>query len=250
MDMIRANRETVFICMQREWDWTNLFRGRAADEIVLEFDVLSLSTFFPDYYTYINKNDDNPFASLKMEDIRAIKTLCIKTPQSESHVRTDIYDVVSCNLNENIERINTFGFENIRGYVTFKVTPNHPLVNKGGMLTEPSGERLKELVNSICDHQEKMVRTLGMTSEQNRSIAAKLEPLKTPIYFLWEFLGYGDFPNNKTQRRWLSSFNSSPSDYLSECIMQIKNGEIPLDDCDLSRTLIDFYLEIKEKLES
>ena len=249
MDMIRANRETVFICMQREWDWTNLFRGRAADEIVLEFDVLTLSTFFPDYYTYINKNDDNPFASLKMEDIRAIKTLCIKAPQSESLDRTDIYNVVSCDLNYDVERLKLLGYGYISGYVTFKVTPNHPLVSKCGMATEPSGERLMELVNSICDLQEKMVRMLGMTREQNSSIAAKLEPLKTPIYFLWEFLGYGDFPNNKTQHHWLSSFNSSPSDYLSECIMQIKNGEIPLDDCDLSRTLIDFYSEISEKLE-
>lgn len=246
MDMIRANRETVFIYMQHEWDLTNLFRGRAADEIVLELDDLTLTTFFPDCYTYINKNDDNPFASLKMEDIRAIKTLCIKTPQSESLDRTDNYNVVSCDLNYDVGSF----YKYISGYVTFKVTPNHPLVSKCGMATEPSGERLMELVNLICDQQEKMVKSLGMTKEQNSSIAAKLEPLKTPIYFLWEFLGYGDFPNNKTQRRWLSSFNSSPSDYLSECIMQIKNGEIPLDDCDLSRTLIDFYLEIKEKLES
>ncbi len=246
MDMIRANRETVFIYMQHEWDLTNLFRGRAADEIVLELDDLTLTTFFPDCYTYINKNDDNPFASLKMEDIRAIKTLCIKTPQSESLDRTDNYNVVSCDLNYDVGSF----YKYISGYVTFKVTPNHPLVSKCGMATEPSGERLMELVNLICDQQEKMVKSLGMTKEQNSSIAAKLEPLKTPIYFLWEFLGYGDFPNNKTQRRWLSSFNSSPSDYLSECIMQIKNGEIPIDDCDLSRTLIDFYLEIKEKLES
>ena len=245
MDMIRANRETVFIYMQHEWDLTNLFRGRAADEIVLELDDSTLTTFFPYYYTYINKNDDNPFASLKMEDIRAIKTLCIKAPQSESLDRTDIYNVVSCDLNYDVERF----YKYISGYVTFKVTPNHPLVSKCGMATEPSGERLMELVNLICDQQEKMVKSLGMTKEQNSSIAAKLEPLKTPIYFLWEFLGYGDFPNNKTQRRWLSSFNSSPSDYLSECIKQIKNGEIPIDDCDLSRTLIDFYSEITEKLE-
>ena len=249
MDMIRANRETVFIYMQHEWDLTNLFRGRAADEIVLELDDLTLTTFFPDCYTYINKNDDNPFASLKMEDIRAIKTLCIKTPQSESLDRTDIYNVVSCDLNYDVESVKLLGYGYISGYVTFKVTPNHPLVSKCGMATEPSGERLMELVNLICDQQEKMVKSLGMTKEQNSSIAAKLEPLKTPIYFLWEFLGYGDFPNNKTQRRWLSSFTSSPSDYLSECIMQIKNGEIPIDDCDLSRTLIDFYSEITEKLE-
>ena len=53
-------------------------------------------------------------------------------------------------------------------------------------------------------------------------------------------LGYGDFPQSRTQRIWLSSFKTSPPDYLSEFILQIKSGEIPVDDRDLSRTLFYF----------
>ncbi len=114
----------------------------------------------------------------------------------------------------------------------------------------PSREHLKELVDSICDQQDKMVRTLGMSREINRSAAAELEPLKTPIYFVWEMLGYGDFPQSRVQRVWLASFKTSPPDYLSECIMQLKSGEIPFDDRDLSRSLIDFYSELTNAYES
>ena len=108
----------------------------------------------------------------------------------------------------------------------------------------PSKEQLKVLVASICEQQDKMVRTLGMTRDLNRSVAAKLEPLKTPIYVIWEHLGYGDFPQNRTQRHWLSSFRTSPSDFVSECIAQIKNGDIFIDDLNLRRSLIDFYSEL------
>lgn len=105
-------------------------------------------------------------------------------------------------------------------------------------------ERLISLVTSINEQQDKMVRTLGMTRDLNRAVASNLEPLKTPIYFLWDQLGYGDFPKNRTQRYWLSSFRSSPSDFLSECITQIKNGDIPVDDLTLCRQLINLYSEI------
>ena len=113
----------------------------------------------------------------------------------------------------------------------------------------PSEEQLKILVASICEQQDKMVRTLGMTRDLNRSVAAKLEPLKTPIYALWEHFGYGDFPHNRTQRHWLSSFRTSPTDFLSECIMQIKSCEIPIDDLKVRRQLIDFYSELQEQFE-
>ena len=113
----------------------------------------------------------------------------------------------------------------------------------------PNREQLKALVSSICEQQDKMVKTLGMTRDLNRSVAAKLEPLKTPIYFLWEFLGYGDFPQNRTQFHWFSSFKSSPSDFLSECIMQIKNGDLPIDEPDARRALINFYSDLTEMYE-
>ncbi len=111
----------------------------------------------------------------------------------------------------------------------------------------PSREQLKVLVSSINEQQDKMVRTLGMTRDLNRSFAAELEPLKTPIYFLWEFLGYGEFPNNRTQRYLLSSFRASPPDFLSECILQIKIGGMPIDDIDARCALIDFYSDLAKE---
>lgn len=105
----------------------------------------------------------------------------------------------------------------------------------------PSNERLKTLVTSLCEEQEKLMRVKGMSREMNASIAAKLEPLKTPIYVLRQMLGFADFPQGRVQAYWLASFKTSPPDFLSECIVQIKNGDIPVDDLNLRRSLIEFY---------
>lgn len=113
----------------------------------------------------------------------------------------------------------------------------------------PSNERLKGLVTSICEEQEKLMRVKGMSREMNTSIAAKLEPLKTPIYVLRQMLGYADYPKGRAPAYWLASFKTSPPDFLSECIVQIKNGDIPVDNLDLRRALIDFYLELQEQYE-
>ena len=113
----------------------------------------------------------------------------------------------------------------------------------------PGRERLKALLVSICDEQNKLMARRGMTRQLNASFAVKLEPLKTPIYVMWQYLGYGDFPQNKVQRQWLASFKTSPPDFLSECITQIKNGDIPIDDLTLRRQLIDFYSELIEQYE-
>lgn len=110
----------------------------------------------------------------------------------------------------------------------------------------PSREHLKTLIVSICEEQEKIRKVIGPPKAFQQSLAASLEPLKTPIYFLWETLGYGSFPQNSVQLRWLASFKTSPSDFISECIVQIKNGDIPVDDLDLRRILIDFYSELND----
>ena len=89
-----------------------------------------------------------------------------------------------------------------------------------------------------------------MSREMNASIAAKLEPLKTPIYVLRQMLGYADFPQSRVQTNWLSSFKTSPPDFLSECIIQIKSGEIPVNNSDLSSRLIDYYSELTNAYES
>lgn len=114
----------------------------------------------------------------------------------------------------------------------------------------PSKEQLKELVNSLHELQARIVAKVGPPTFFLREQAASVEPLKTPIYVLWEFLGYGDIPQSRVQRQWLSSFKTSPPEYLSECINQIKNGDIPVDDLSLRRSLIDFYSEMITTFES
>ena len=108
----------------------------------------------------------------------------------------------------------------------------------------PSSEQLNSLVTSICEEQDKLMRVKGMSREMNATIAAKLEPLKTPIYVMRQMLGYADFPKGRVRVYWLASFKTSPLDFISECIVQIKNGDIPIDDLNLRRALIDFYSEI------
>lgn len=113
----------------------------------------------------------------------------------------------------------------------------------------PSNEQLVELVNSLCELQARIVKQIGPPTHFLQSQAASVEPLKTPIYFLRQMLGYADFPQSRVQHQWLASYKTSPSDYLSECITQIKNGDIPVDDLNLRRSLINFYSELIEKYE-
>ena len=108
----------------------------------------------------------------------------------------------------------------------------------------PSNERLKDLVNSLCELQARIVKQIGPPTHFLQSQAANVEPLKTPIFVMRQLLGYADFPDSKVQRQWLASFKTSPPDFLSECITQIKNGDIPVDDLNLRRSLIDFYSEM------
>lgn len=110
----------------------------------------------------------------------------------------------------------------------------------------PSKEQLKSLLVSIRDEQNRLMARRGMSKELNVSFAVKLEPLKTPIYVMWQYLGYGDFPQGREQAYWLSSFKTSPSEFLSECITQIKNGDIPVDNIALRSLLIDFYSDLTE----
>lgn len=112
------------------------------------------------------------------------------------------------------------------------------------MAEAPSNEQLRALVNALCELQARIVRQIGPPTHFLQSQAASVEPLKTPIFVLRQLLGYADFPDSKVQRQWFASFKTSPPDYLSECITQIKNGDIPVDDLALRRSLIDFYSEI------
>ena len=111
---------------------------------------------------------------------------------------------------------------------------------------EPSKVQLNELVNSLCELQGRILSVVGPPKHYQQSLAANVEPLKTPICVLRQLLGYADFPQSKVQHQWLASFKASPPDFLSECIVQIKNGDIPIDDLNLRRTLINFYSDLQE----
>ena len=108
----------------------------------------------------------------------------------------------------------------------------------------PSKEQLNELVNSLCELQGRILSVVGPPKHYQQSLAASVEPLKTPIFVLRQLLGYADFQQSRVQHQWLASFKTSPFGYLSECITQIKNGDIPVDDFTLRRQLIDFYSEM------
>ena len=111
----------------------------------------------------------------------------------------------------------------------------------------PSKEQLKELVTSLSELQGKILAKIGPPTHFLQSQAASVEPLKTPVYVLRQQLGYADFPQSRVQHQWLASFKASPPDFLSECIVQIKNEDIPVDDLDLRRALINFYSDFQEQ---
>ena len=116
----------------------------------------------------------------------------------------------------------------------------------------PSREQMILLVNSLCKLQDKIMSVKGMLKHIQQLIADKFEPLKAPFFFVWDKLGYGS-PSALSPRGvkayWLASFNTSPPDFLSECIKQLHSFEIPIneyDDNNLRQTLIDFYSELQE----
>lgn len=120
----------------------------------------------------------------------------------------------------------------------------------------PSRQRLILLVNSLCEIQDRILSVKGMPEYIQRPIADKVEPLKAPMFFVWERLGYGsptDLSPRGVKGYWLASFNTSPSDFLSECIQQLRTYEIPIADydkgLDLQQSLINFYSELQEMYE-
>ena len=77
----------------------------------------------------------------------------------------------------------------------------------------PSKEHLNELVNSLCELQGRILSVVGPPKHYQQSLAASVEPLKTPIYVLRQLLGYADFPQSRVQPRSTSA--SRPSLYHS-----------------------------------
>ena len=120
----------------------------------------------------------------------------------------------------------------------------------------PSRQQLILLVNSLCEIQDRIMSVKGMPDYIQRPIADKVEPLKAPMFFVWERLGYGS-PTALSPRGikgyWMASFNTSPPDFLSECIQQLRTFEIPINEydkgLDLQQSLINFYSDLQEMYE-
>jgi hypothetical protein len=117
------------------------------------------------------------------------------------------------------------------------------------MNNAPSREHLKSLLVSIHDEQRRLMARCGMSRGQNAFFSVKLEPLKTPIFVLWDCMDYGDFPQSREQHQWLASFKASPPDFLSECIMLVKTCDLPIDDLAMRRQLIGFYSDLNKSFE-
>ena len=58
-------------------------------------------------------------------------------------------------------------------------------------MDQPTQSDLKSLLASIEEVHSKILQTRGSSDEIKKGLAAELEPLKAPVFFLWELLGYG-----------------------------------------------------------
>ena len=117
----------------------------------------------------------------------------------------------------------------------------------------PSRERLILLVNSLCEIQDKILPQWGVASDFQRQTAAKFEPLKAPMFVLWERFGYGsatDLSPRGVDRYALASCNASPLKFFGECARKLRTFEIPINEydggLDLRQSLMNFYSNLIE----
>lgn len=117
----------------------------------------------------------------------------------------------------------------------------------------PSKQQLILLVNSLCKLQDKIMSVKGMPKHIQQPIADNVEPLKAPMFVLWERLGYGnptDLSPRGVDRYALASCNASPLKFMSECARKLRTFEIPINEydngLDLRQSLINFYSDIIE----
>lgn len=133
--LISRDGNTIVITVENFWDWMDLFDNDVADEISFDMDAEILDAFFPEWDTYVDS--DNPFESLKMEDLKQIYTIHIKIATDVQDVEDlegeGIYKVVGCECNlanaelELVDAEPDFeDFLDYTGTVTFKITPDHP----------------------------------------------------------------------------------------------------------------------------
>ena len=124
------------------------------------------------------------------------------------------------------------------------------------MIDQPTQSDLKSLLASIEEVQSKILQTHGPSDEIKKGWAAELEPLKAPVFFLWELLGYGtprELSEKGVKRVWMASFKSSPGEYLEECLSLLRDYKVPISEYDggtrLKQTLMNFYADMMEMYE-
>lgn len=133
--LISRGDNTIVITIENFWDWMDLFDNGVSNEISFDLDAEILDAFFPEWDTYVDS--DNPFESLKMEDLKQIDTIHIKIATDVQDVEDlegeGIYKVVGCECNlanaelEQVDAEPVFeDFLDYTGTVTFKITPDHP----------------------------------------------------------------------------------------------------------------------------
>lgn len=133
--LIDRGGNTIVITVENFWDWMDLFDNGKEDEITFELSAEILDAFFPDWDTYFD--EENPFESLKMEDIKKIDTIHIliaeDVPEVEGLDGEGVYDVVGgeCYLMakdpETGKERNFEAFLDFTGTATFRITPIHPI---------------------------------------------------------------------------------------------------------------------------
>lgn len=153
--LIDREGNTIVITVEYYWDWQDLFGNGKENEITFELNAEVLDAFFPDWDTYID--EQNPFESLKMEDIKRIDTVHFQIaediPGLEDIAREGMYDIVGgdCHLfaqdPETGEDRNFREFLDFTGTATFKIRkPTIPTTIK--LSTEVTDE---DIANGVKD---------------------------------------------------------------------------------------------------
>lgn len=132
--IISRVKDQIILTAEDTFDWMELFDNGLENEIMFEVDGDNLEFFCPDWETYIDQ--DKPFDSLRVEDVKQIKSLHILlAPNIDDMGGEGFYDVVECKfdlvkeyIEEDGEDPNYERFLDLVGTVTFKVNPDLPEV--------------------------------------------------------------------------------------------------------------------------
>ena len=132
--IISRVKDQIILTAEDTFDWMELFDCGLENEIMFEVDGDNLEFFCPGWETHIDQ--DKPFDSLRIDDVKQIKSLHILlAPNIDDMGGEGFYDVVDCKfdlvkeyIEEDGEEPNYEKFLDFVGTVSFKVTPDLPEV--------------------------------------------------------------------------------------------------------------------------